>query len=303
MENDMMSKVKGIYTLSSMTFKEDGSIDYDAFAKLVDFLSKTGAHGVGLWGMVSEWHKVNDYERGILNNIFLEIMKSAPAASNLFVTDWCTEKAVARAKEYEKMGADTLTLLPPFYFNPSLDEVRNHMISVLEAVDIPVLIQYAPQATGHYMPDEELIEMANNYPNAAFKIEYKPAKDFLQKFLDLKSDMVILTGYAGLEMIELYKIGVRGVMPACSYTEVYVAMYNKFMSGDIAGAQKIYDMLEKYLRKWMVSPESLLAIEKELLVRRGILPNSYCRRPKYHLTEENSAEINQFLIEFAEYLK
>lgn len=299
-----MNKLKGCYTIAATTFKENGEIDYDAFARLVDHLAnKTKTQGVAMWGMVSEWHKVNDYERGMLSNTFLEILQSAPAVSNMFVTDWSTEKAVQRSQEYEKMGAETLTLLPPFYFNPTIEEVRNHMIRVLEAVDIPVLIQYAPQATGHYMPEEELVDIANKYPNAAFKIEHKPAKDFLQKFLDLKNDMVILTGYAGLEIIDLYEIGVRGVMPACSYTELYVIMYNKFISGDVAGARVIYDKLEGYLKAWMVSPESILAIEKLVLVKRGLIPSSYCRRPAYHVTAENEKQIVQFLDDFNEYLE
>ena len=303
MANDKLSMIKGVFTLTSTTFKPDGSVDYNEFEKLVDFLGKTGAQGVGLWGMVAEFHKVNDFERNALSSIFLNTLRSSKATTLLSVTDWSTEVAVKRAQQYEQMGADTLMLLPPFYFSPDLNEVRNHMISVLKAVDIPVLIQYAPQATGHFMPEEELVEMSNKYPNAAFKIEYKPAQDFLQKFLDLKPDMTILTGYAGLEMPNLYKIGVRGVMPACSYTELYVAMYNMFISGDMDGMQTIYDKMEKYLKLWMVSPESLLAIEKEILVRRGIISDSTCRRPCYHLTKENDKQINEFLHEFKSYLK
>lgn len=297
-----IDRIKGTFTLSSMTYHENGDVDYSAFERLVGHLSRTGAEGVGLYGMVSEFHKLTDYEKTALTSIFLGVMKGSPSASLLSVTDWSTDVAVRKAREYERLGADTLMLLPPFYFAPALDEVRHHMTSVLEAVDIPVVIQYAPQATGHFLPMEELVDMAVRYPNVAFKIEYKPARDFLQQFLALKPDMKILTGYAGLEMIDLYRIGVSGVMPACSYTEIYVAVHDAIVAGDMAKAQALYDMLEPYLVKWMKTPESLLAIEKEILVRRGIVGCSYCRRPAYHLTGEDRRDIDRFLSDFSAWL-
>ena len=301
--DQQMNRIKGCYSISSIIFKEDLSVDYNATANLINFLAnKTGAHGVCLFGLVSEWYKLNDYERGALSHIFMEILKNAPAASNMFVTDWCTEKAVERAKAYEKMGVDSITLCPPFYFSPSVSDICNHIKQVLEHVEIPVLIQYAPQVTGSYIPNEELQAIARTYPNAAFKPEYKPAFQFNKELLDMCPEMVILTGFAGLEMLDMYKIGVRGVMPACSYTEIYVDIYERFTQGDLAGAQNVYDRLEPYLKAWMVTPESLLAIEKRILQRRGMAPNSLCRHPSYTVTEENETQISAFLTEFADLL-
>ena len=298
-----MESIKGCYTISSIIFKDDYSVDYNATASLIEFLAnKTGAQGVSLFGMVSEWHKLDDYERRILSGLFLEIMARAPSSSNLFVTDWSTEKAVARAKDYEQMGVDSLTLCPPFYFSPSVSDICSHIEKVLLAVDIPVLIQYAPQVTGSFLPNETLQYIANTYPNAAFKPEYKPAYQFNKDLLDLCPGIIILTGFAGLEMLDMYKIGVRGVMPACSYTELYVEIYKRFVDGDLAGAQQLYDRLEPYLKAWMVTPESLLAIEKRILQRRGLAPNAVCRHPSYVVTAENESEIDAFLKEFSDIL-
>lgn len=300
---DTMKKIRGVYALASVPFHSDGSVDFNAFESLVDYLvNRSGTNGLGLYGMVSEFHKMSDYEKTALSSVFLNGFRGSEVVSLLSITDWSTDVAVRKAKEYERLGADSVMLLPPFYFSPHIDDVRHHITSVLEAVNIPVVIQYAPQATGHYLPDEELVAMAEKYKNAAFKIEYKPAVDFLKNFLVQKADMAILTGYAGLEMVDLYKIGVAGVMPGCSFVEVYAAMYKAFVEGDVTTAQQIYDKLEKYLKSWMQSPESLLAIEKEILVRRGLLRSAYCRRPRYHLTDGNAKEIDQFLVEFHSYL-
>lgn len=299
-----MKKIKGIFALISMPFKNNGDVDFDEFEKLAVYLTtKTGIHGIGLYGMVSEFHKLTDYEKTVLTKIFLKVAQKNKVPSLVSVTDYATEIAVKKAKEYEMMGADSIMLLPPSFLNPGIDEIRHHIISVLEAVKIPVVIQYAPQAIGQTIDNAELIAMAEKYENAAFKLEYKPATVNLKQYLAAKPDIVILTGYAGLEMIDLYDIGIKGVMPACSFTEVYVAIHNAYFADDRNKAKMLYNKLEAYLKTWMSSPESLLAIEKKVLVRRGKLKNSLCRRPAYHLSEKDLKDIDKFLVEFSDYLK
>lgn len=299
---ETMKKLKGSFAIAFTPFKENGDVDYDDFAREVKYLSQSGAKGVVLYGMTSEYHKLTDAEKEKLTMTFLDVLKDSPVVSVLSVTDWSTEVAVKTAQKYESLGVDMLMLMPPFYYGPSLDEIRHHMVSVLQSVDIPVIIQYAPLATKLYMPEEELVEMSNTYPNAAFKIEYRPAKEFMSKFFQLKRDMPIMTGWAGLEIVDLYTIGVKGVITVGGFPEIYAAIFKALSAGDITGAHRIYDQLEIYISHWMINPESLLAIEKEILKRRGKMKSSYCRHPAYRLTAENNSEIDRFLDDFKEYL-
>jgi len=298
---DAMKKLKKSYAIAFTPFNDDGSVDYEGFEKEIAFLAQSGAQGVVLYGMTSEPHKLTEKEKEKLTEIFLKVLKSLGVTSVLGVWDWSTDVAVKTAEKYEAMGADMIMLMPPFYFSPHIDEVRRHMVKVLEAVKIPVIIQYAPLATKMYMAEEELVEMSNKYPNAAFKIEYRPAIEFMGKFLALKKDMPIMTGWAGLEIIDQYKIGVQGLITVGGFPELYAAIFRELEAGNEPKAREIYNKLEKYISNWMINPESLLAIEKEILSRRGVLKSSYCRRPAYHLTAENDAEIDRFLAEFAEY--
>ncbi len=300
----MLRKLRGSYSVAFTPFYEDGRIDYDEFRKEVEYLSTTGAQGIVLYGMTSEYHKMDDEEKKELTAVFLDVLKDKKdVVSVLSVTDWSTEVAVKRAREYEELGVDMIMCMPPFYFSPSISEVKRHWIHMVEAVKIPVILQYAPLATKMYIPEEEIVEISNKYPNAGFKIEYKPAYDFLNKFMKLKRDMPVLVGWAGLEIVDLFNIGIKGVMTVGGFTELYVEIYKYLENGEIDKAKELYDKMDGYLVKWMINPESLLAIEKEILVRRGIFKNSCCRRPRYMLTEDNSREIDNFLIDFHEYLK
>ena len=288
--------MRGVFPIAFTCFTEDGEIDYDEFEKQVGYLARTGASGVVMYGMTSEYHKLSDAEKEKLTTVFLRKMKEFPnVISVLNVTDWATELAVKTAKKYESLGVDAIMLMPPFYYAPSLDMIRNHIHKVLEAVSIPVMIQYAPLATKLYMDNKELADFCNKYPNACFKAEYRPAVPFMEELFKERADMPILTGWAGLDIVEQVQLGVRGLVTVGGYTEVFVAIFKAIEEGNIEKAKEIYAKLHPYIDIWMVNPESLLAIEKEILYRRGICKNSYCRHPRYLITEENSKQIDEFI--------
>lgn len=294
--------LKGSFAVAFTPFFENGDVDYEQYEKQIQNLSQV-ADGIVMYGMTSEYHKTTDAEKEELTGILLNVLKDLPCISVLSVTDWSTEVAVRRARHYEELGVDALMLMPPFYYAPHIDEIRHHMKSVVEAVRIPVLIQYAPLATKMILPAEELVAMSEQYPNAAFKIEYRPAVEFMKQFFKLKPDMPIMTGWAGLDIIDLYQLGVQGVITVGGFTEVYSAIFRALEAKDLKRAWDIYRRLEKYTSVWMASPESLLAIEKEIMVRRGIFRCSYCRRPSYHLTREDHASIDRFLKVFSDLLQ
>ena len=299
---DQFAKLKGVFPLTSMSFREDGRVDYDAFERLIEYLCHSGADGIGLWGMMSEYQKLDDYERDQLAAIFFQVTHRNHTPSLVSITEWSTEKAVARAREYEQKGADFLMLLPPFYYGPTENDILHHIHSVVAAVSIPVVVQYAPQSTGMYFDQSVIFGLADKYPNIAFKLEHNPQKDFIQSFLAQKPELKVMSGYAGLDMPDLLEIGVRGSMPGCSFAQVHSEIYRLFTAGQKEAARKLYDQLSVYLKEWMVTVEKLIGIEKRMLERRGILTNHVCRHPGYDITKHDDESIDAFLAEFAEIL-
>ncbi len=58
-----------------------------------------------------------------------------------------------------------------------------------------------------------------------------------------------------------------------------------------------------YINYWMQGVELIIRVEKVILKRRGIIASDYCRSPSYDLDEREQLQIEQFMIEFAEWLK
>ena len=292
-------EIKGINPVLAATFNSDGSLDLESMAKLIEHEINIGANGVTMFGIASEFHKLTDKEKDALAALVVSMTRPTKTYCVLSVTDHSTEVAVERAKYYEKLGADCLMVLPPFFLNPSIEQIKEHIFSILNAVSIPVLVQYAPGETKKIIPVEEMAIIKNKYKNAIFKLEPNPPMEYVKGMLNLAPDATILIGYAGLYMLEVMDVGGKGTMPGCSFTEIYLAIEKLWVDGQKETAHILHSKLMKYIQKWMSHPEYIIKIEKVILHKRGIIASDYCRKPEWTLNNQDLIDIDEFLKEFS----
>ena len=289
----------GINPIVAMPFRADGEIDEKSFVRLLEHLAATGVQGSTLFGIASEFPKLDDRERTRLAEIFIATLAGAPLYRAISVTDHSSEVAVKRARHYQKPGADALMLLPPFFLQPSSQAIQRHIFAVLDAVDIPVMVQYAPGETGLPISPQQLAEVAVRYPHAVFKIECNPPVDYTKEFLQLAPQASVLNGYAGLYMLQMLAVGGKGVMPGCSFSEVYLRIYRHWQAGEVEAARVLHQALLPYIQRWMGHCEYIIQIEKTILQRRNIIATDYCRHPGWPLIADDHLMIDQFLGQFS----
>lgn len=288
----------GVNPITAMPFTASGEIDEASLIRLLEHLADSGAQGTTLFGIASEFPKLDDHERDRLAQIFVTTLAGSPLYRAMSVTDHSTELAVKRARRYASLGADALMLLPPFFLQPGPQAIQEHIFAVLEAVDIPVMVQYAPGETGLAITPEQLAAVAARYPHAVFKIECNPPVDYTREFLAKAPQASVLNGYAGLYMLQMLEAGGKGVMPGCSFTEVYVRIYRHWLQGELQQAEVLHTALLPYIQRWMSHCEYIIQAEKTILMRRGIIASDYCRRPGWALTAEDSLLIDKFIADF-----
>lgn len=290
--------IVGVNPIVAMPFTASGEVDESSFVRLLEHLATTGAQGTTLFGIASEFPKLDDYERQRLAQIFVNTLAGSSLYRAMSITDHSTEMAVKRARYYASLGVDALMLLPPFFLQPGPQAIQEHIFAVLEAVDIPVMVQYAPGETGLPITPAQLAEVAARYPHAVFKIECNPPVDYTREFLSQAPEARVLNGYAGLYMLQILEAGGKGVMPGCSFTEVYVRIYRHWLSGEKQQAAALHQALRPYIQRWMSHCEYIIQVEKTILQKRGMITTDYCRRPGWALTAEDQQLIEQFITDF-----
>lgn len=299
-----MKPISGIIPIVAATFTEGGALDEDSFQSLVRHLLSTGASGLTLFGLASEFYKLNDAERARMQTLLLAETSRAPDVAGIVsITDHSWEVAAPRAQAAEAAGADALMLLPPYFLGPGEAAILEHLRRVVGAVSIPVIVQYAPAQTGARIGPETFLQLRAELPNADFvKVETLPPGPYVSKLRERSNERLqSLVGYAGVQMPDVLARGAAGIQPGCSFSEVYVELWHRWH----ANRESFYELhtrLLPYIGYWMQGIELIIRAEKAILKRRGLIQSDYCRSPSYTLDDGEIAQIERFLNVFADFL-
>jgi len=301
----MSKRISGIVPIVAATFTNSGSLDEDSFQSLIRHLLKTGASALTLFGLATEFYKLTDNDRAQMQTLLLaETCQSESVAGIISITDHSWEVASQRARDAEAQGADALMLLPPYFLGPSEDAILEHLKRVIGSVKIPVILQYAPVQTGVRIPPEVFLKLRDALPNADFiKVESQPPGRYISQLLERSQGRLkSLVGYAGVQMPDVLVRGAVGIQPGCSFTEIYVELWRLWQT-DKTAFLVLHNKLLPYISYWMQGVELIIKAEKVILKRRGIIASDYCRSPSYTLDDREHTQIEQFMSDFAEWLK
>jgi 4-hydroxy-tetrahydrodipicolinate synthase len=300
----MPKQISGIVPIVAATFTNLGSLDEDSFQSLVRHLLDTGVSALTLFGLATEFYKLSDHDRTQMQAIFLaETSRSETVAGIISITDHSWEVAVEHAHAAEAQGADGLMLLPPYFLGPSEKAILEHLKRVISSVKIPVIVQYAPMQTGVRIAPEIFLKLRDSLPNADFiKVETQPPGRYVSELNEgSQGRLKSLVGYAGVQMPDVLARGAVGIQPGCSFTEIYVELWELWQTNKDA-FQVLHKKLLPYINYWMQGVELIIKVEKTILKRRGIIGTDYCRSPAYALDERELTQIEHFIGEFSEWL-
>jgi len=128
-------------------FTRDARIDYDGYAKLIEFHLKHGAEAFALPMHAGESVSLTDAERRTLLEFAIRQVKGrVPVIAH--VSDSGTAIAVARAHHAEQAGAAAIVATPPYYWTPPPAMLLEHFAMIGSAVRIPFFVYNAPEEMG-----------------------------------------------------------------------------------------------------------------------------------------------------------
>ncbi|MAU06797.1 MAG: dihydrodipicolinate synthase family protein [Deltaproteobacteria bacterium] len=146
---------EGIYTPIITPHAEDGAIDKDAFAEVVEFLIASGVHCIVVGGSTGEYYAQTNEERiGLMNFAHEVINKRVPLMIGTGATR--TEEAVMFAKAAKETGADAILVNSPPYAVPTDLENAMHALRIDRAANLPIMLYNYPGRTGTQMGEEYL---------------------------------------------------------------------------------------------------------------------------------------------------
>jgi len=159
-----MSIFRGAGVAIVTPMHKDGSVNYDAFAKLLDFQIENGTDAIIVCGTTGESSTLTHEEhleviRYCVEKVAGRVPVVAGTGSN------CTETAVYLSTEAEKYGADGLLLVSPYYNKATQNGLYVHFKTVAESVKIPVLLYNVPSRTGCNILPETIVRLCRDVEN------------------------------------------------------------------------------------------------------------------------------------------
>lgn len=297
----MHAVVSGICPVVETPFLADGELDREGFARVVQHLLAAGTRSFMYPGFASEFLKLTDDERAEMVELLIETVRPCPdAVVVVSIPDHSAHIAVQRARAAVAAGAHAINVLPPHRLGPSATAVQEHILAIAAAVEpVPVVLQYAPAETGTALDAPTIAALARRAPNIVqVKVESTPPGRLIAALAAQAPSLTSVVGYGGLQLIDALRRGAVGAQPGCSFIEIYLKIWSLWHSGDEDTAVALHRRLLPYVSYWMQEVELILAAEKRISYRRGLIATDVCREPARMLDAEEKTMIERFLQEF-----
>ena len=292
----MPKPLAGVLPIVHTPFTEADAIDAAALRRAVDWAFAVGADGLGT-GMVSETFRLTSDERLSLVEMLVE---AAAGRGPVFaaVGAESTKQALAYAVAAERAGCDAVMAVPPLTTRLGDRQLLDHFRALADGVSIPVIVQDASGYVGQSIPVGVCVELLDRYgpEKVVFKPEAAPNGPTLSALRDATGGRArLFEGSGGVFLIDSFRRGIAGTMPGLDLLDGVAAVWRALQRGDEDAAYRVYfPVCAVVALELQAGLDGFLAIEKHLMVKRGLFPSARRRKPyAWDLDAETAAEVDR----------
>ncbi|WP_394204136.1 4-hydroxy-tetrahydrodipicolinate synthase [Shewanella waksmanii] len=283
---------QGVFPAISTQFNDDGSINYESNARMLEDLIRDGIDGVIALGTIGENASLTAQEKR-------DFIKHTVDTVNgrILVLSGCTENTAEAASTYaqdvEKLGVDGLMLLPAMVYRGTDREVVAHYQTVARSTQLPIMIYNNPVGYGVDI-NLEMTAILAEEPNI---VAIKESTTDTRRLTELQSRFGdrfnILCGVDDIALESIF-LGATGWISGLTnvFPRESVTLFKLARAGRIEEAREIYRWFMPLLRLDTI-PTLVQCIKfAEQIVGRG---SENVRMPRMTLIGEERAYVEQVM--------
>jgi 4-hydroxy-tetrahydrodipicolinate synthase len=151
--------IKGSLVAVVTPMHEDGTLDLDAYRRLIDWHIAEGTNAIVSVGTTGESPTVTPEEHGELIRVAVEAAKRrVPVIAGTGGNS--TAEAIELTEHARKVGADATLQVVPYYNKPTQEGLYRHFRAIAERVDLPVILYNVPGRTVADLGTETTLRLA-----------------------------------------------------------------------------------------------------------------------------------------------
>ncbi len=277
--------------------KPNGEVNYEAFAKNIEFQIENHTDAIIVCGTTGEASTLSHEEhleciRFCVKQVAGRIPVIAGTGSN------CTETAVYLSQEAEKAGVDGLLIVTPYYNKATQKGLKEHYSIIAKSVNVPIILYNIPGRTGgvNILP-ETIVSLCQEHENIV------GVKDATDNFSQLAKLMSLAKGsvdvYSGNDnqILPMMALGTKGVISVLSNIAPQQThdICAKFFEGKIEESMQLQlDAIDLIgLLFCEVNPIPVKKAMNLMGLEAGGL-----RRPLTEMEDENAAKLEKAMKEY-----
>ena len=207
--------IQGAFTALVTPFKQDLSIDWDAFDKLVQRQLEGKVSGVVPCGTTGECPTLSFAEQ---EEVVKRTVKAV--AGRAFVLAGAgsnaTDEVVDLAKAAARAGADGIMTVMPYYNKPSQEGLFRHIRSVANSVDIPVVLYNIPGRSAVDLSVETTLRALDACKNVVAIKDASGNVMYCQDLLQRAGDRALIMSGDDALTVPMMSVGAKGVISVAS---------------------------------------------------------------------------------------
>lgn len=289
----MNELIKGIIAAMVTAMNEDESLHEAEIRRQVNRQIAAGANAVFCLGTNGEAYIQSEAEKlEVMRIVVDEVRGRVP----VYAGTGCpgTKATIALSRQAKAIGADVLSIISPYFAAISQKEIIGHYKAVAQAVDMPIVIYNMPARTGNNIEPATVAELAK-VPNIVGVKDSSGNWDNLKAYIDVTQDMdfSVLSGSDSLILPTLKAGGAGGITAVANiYPETMVSIYQKFIAGDMAGAEAAQASIADIRACFKFGNPNTVTKKATNLTGNPVGP---CRAPFNDLSEEAVEKIKETL--------
>ncbi len=277
--------------------KPDGAVNYEAFAKNIEFQIANHTDAIIVCGTTGEASTLSHEEhleciKFCVEQVAGRIPVIAGTGSN------CTETAVYLSKEAEQLGADGLLVVTPYYNKATQKGLKEHYSIIAKAVKIPIILYNIPGRTGgvNILP-ETIVSLYEENPNIV------GVKDATDNFIQYAKLMALAKGkvdvYSGNDnqIVPFLSLGAKGVISVLANIAPQQThdICAKYFAGETAESARLQlEAIELIAALFSeVNPIPVKKAMNLMGMEAGVL-----RRPLTEMEEANAAKMEKAMKDY-----
>ena len=244
---------KGLGVALVTPFNQDGQIDFDTLARIVENLIEGSVDFLCVLGTTAETPTLTSDERLTVTRF---VIKQVNGRIPIMVgcSSNCTATAVEQIKQYQLDGIDGILSAVPFYNKPSQEGVYRHFAEIAKASSKPIILYNVPGRTGINMTAQTALRIAREFKNVIGVKEASGKMDQIKEIIDNAPEhfkVIVGDDSLAMEAIQNGSVGVISVIgnaiPKTFGKLVHLSMEGKF--NEAAAIQQQLDPLYGLLFK------------------------------------------------------